>query len=167
NSGPELWGHPEVRARLMETMGEVYLNLGLLSQAEPLLKSALATSAASMDPASEQALKAREQWAELLFWQARYPEAVQFSRETLAIARKSFGSDHPAPTSEMEPIASSLLEHGSSKEAEEIQRELLATYRRLDPPDSPRIVTSLNRLANALSRQERFAEAAPLRNEAL
>jgi eukaryotic-like serine/threonine-protein kinase len=158
---------PEVRARLLGTMGEVYLNLGLLPRAEPLLKTALDIQANVLGPTSEEALESRHRWGELLYQQGQHQQAEAFERETLAMARQALGPDHPLTVSTIEGIASSLLDQGRFKDAEQLYRELLATDRRLEGPEGARTLATLNNLANALSRQGRFAEAAPLRAAAL
>jgi eukaryotic-like serine/threonine-protein kinase len=158
---------PEVRARLLGTMGEVYLNLGLLAQAEPLLRNALETQLHVLGPASQETLESRNRWAELLYRQAHYQQAEEFNRETLEMARRTLGPDHEVTITSLDQLASTLLDQGRFKDSEQIYRELLVTDRRLDGPDGARTLATLNNLANALSRQRRFAEAAPLRTAAL
>ena len=156
---------PELQARLMSTMGLVYKNLGLYSQAEPLLEKALETRSRVLGPSSEQTLKSQNDWAELQLLEGRYAEVEPPSRETLKMARDRLGPDHAVTLESESIVARDLLMLGRATEAEQHLRELLEKQRRLYGADDARAIRSTNNLANALSHQQRFDEAVVLRAE--
>ena len=77
---------PQDQAQLMEVMGDVYKNLGLYSQAESLLRPALATRTKLLGEKNEDTLKSMASMADLLQLESRTAEAEKLSRQTLDLA---------------------------------------------------------------------------------
>ena len=107
----QLKDQPVVQAALKETMGSVYVGLGMLPQAEPLLEAELFgyLKGAFTGALLEEALDLRRQHLPrehldtasslhsisiLRFAQGRYTECAAAAREALAIRRKLLGDNH-------------------------------------------------------------------------
>ncbi len=165
--GPELESQPEVQARLMQVMGQVYINLGLYDAAEPLLRDALAlverTSGAGSVPAAE----ALDSLGTLAVVRGAPGEGEPYHRKALAIREAIGPADGVAVTKSLTSLGSCLIEQARYAEAEPLLRRALDIRERVLPPDSADISASLNELAEVYNRQARYAEAEPLYLRAL
>lgn len=161
---------PETQAQMMFVMGEVYYNLGLLSQGRALAARAAELQNKLLGPEHPETLKSRSLLAEILLFQGHYAEAEKLQRETLAARSRVLGSDHPETIRSMSRLAKVLVFHGLTAEATALQREALAIARRtLGPRHSQTLVLS-NSLAQYLSfggTQEQYREGEKLQREAL
>ena len=161
----ELKDEPEVRARLMDTMGNVYKSLALYDQAEPLLREALETQKRLLGDHVDVA-RTNQHLAVLLWRKGEYDEAEKLLREGLVLQRRIQGEDHPSVASTMVNLASVLAEKGDAAEAEQLYRDALAIQRRADPKSS-NMPNMIENLAISLMERAAYAEAEPLFLEAL
>jgi len=162
-----LSGQPEVQARLMGTMGEVYWSLGLFKEAAPLLEKAVETRQRVLGPEHPDTLRSMYLVGKNLNDDGRYAEAEKLLREVLEAQRRVLGPEHPETVSSMIGIAGVIYEEGRYQEAEKLQRELLDMQRRAFAPDDRRALMAMNNLAVNLDTQGRYAEAEQLYREAL
>ena len=162
-----LSGQPEVQARLMGTMGEVYWSLGLFKEAAPLLEKAVETRQRVLGPEHPDTLRSMYLVGKNLNDDGRYAEAEKLLREVLEAQRRVLGPEHPETVSSMIGIAGVIYEEGRYQEAEKLQRELLDIQRRAFAPDDRRALMAMNNLAVNLDTQGRYAEAEQLYREAL
>jgi serine/threonine protein kinase/tetratricopeptide (TPR) repeat protein len=159
--GPELEGQPEVQARLMQVMGQVYINLGLYDAAEPLLRDALAIAERTGGPAGAGAAEALESLGTLAVVRGTPAEGEATHRRALAI-REAIGPADGLPVAKsLISLGSCLLEQARYGEAEPLLRRALA-IREEKVPDSADVATALNELAEVYNRQARYADAEPL-----
>ena len=91
----DLTSQPEIQARLMETMGTVYTNLGLYRQSEPLLQRAVETNRGALGSEHPNTLKAQHQLANLFWHQGLLEKAEPLYLEVEAGRRKMLGPEHP------------------------------------------------------------------------
>jgi tetratricopeptide (TPR) repeat protein len=73
---------PEQQARLMYTMGSVYLNLGLDSRAQSLFERALEIQQRVLGPKNLETLETATSLANALRFLGRYPESEKMERQT-------------------------------------------------------------------------------------
>jgi len=91
-----LGGQPLTRARMEDTLGQVYLRLGLLQRAERLLGAAAATRAQALGQDAPEYLESRRHLAELWTRQGRYAEAGATLHELLRAEEVARPPDHEA-----------------------------------------------------------------------
>src|SRR5262249_25084924 len=109
---------PELRAKMMAVMGQVYQNLGLYARAEALLRQGLDVRRRVLGPKHPDTLKSMSTVAEILFKEARYLEAETLARQVLKIQHRLRGPEHPDTLTSMGDLANVLLLEGRYPEAE-------------------------------------------------
>ena len=162
-----LAGEPEVQARLMETMGEVYSSLGLYHQAQPFLEKALATRRRLFGPDSRDTLRSIDQMARDLERQGHYPEAEALAREAIATRQRVLGPEARETLASIQELSAISLSEGKYGETEKLDRKMIEVSRRALGPEDPGTLKFMANLALAVSDQGREAEAEKLYRELL
>jgi non-specific serine/threonine protein kinase/serine/threonine-protein kinase len=158
---------PETRAELMSTMGEVYTNLGLYPQAEPLLEQALGIRRHVLGDEHPDTLTAMNTLAALYWHRGRFDEAEPLFLEALPTRKRVLGDDHPDTLASMNDLAGLYWQRGRYEEAEPLLLETVEARRRVLGNDHPDTLTSVNNLAVLYENLGRYAEAEPLYVRAL
>lgn len=158
----DLTNHPAVRARLMDTMGRVYQNLGLYRDARPLLDAALELR--EREGAGDEAAVAQSlgNLAWLLEQQGEYRAAEPHARRALEIHRRLNEEPHPLIAGSLNNLALLLYHEGRLDEAEPLMRESLAMWRALPDPEAAGLADAMSNLALLLHRRGELDEAEPL-----
>jgi non-specific serine/threonine protein kinase/serine/threonine-protein kinase len=162
-----LAGEPEVQARLMETMGEVYSSLGLYQQAQPFLEKALATRRRLLGGDSPETLRSIDQMARDLERQGHYPEAEALAREAIATRERKLGPEARETLASIQELSAISLSEGKYGETERLDRKMIEVSRRVLGPEDPGTLKFMANLALAVSDQGRGAEAEKLYRELL
>ena len=162
-----LAGEPEVQARLMETMGEVYSSLGLYHQAQPFLEKALATRRRLFGPDSRDTLRSIDQMARDLERQGHYPEAEALAREAIATRQRVLGPEARETLASIQELSAISLSEGKYGETEKLDRKMIEVSRRALGPEDPGTLKFMANLVLAVSDQGREAEAEKLYRELL
>ena len=152
-----------VRARLKRTLGDVYENLGLYHEAEPMHREAYENTVRFKGEDDEESLSARTDWATILWRLGRYAEAEPMLVDVLGRRRASLGMGHPDTLRAANAVASLWHTTGRFAQAEPLYREAFeASQRTLG--DSDRFTLGLaNNLANALDNIGKGDEGLELR----
>jgi serine/threonine protein kinase len=87
--------HPLTKARLMDTIGLVYRQLGLYQESEPLVKKALEIREKRLETDDLQIAQSLMNLALLFERQGKYPESLESAQRSLEIQKKKLGPDHP------------------------------------------------------------------------
>ncbi len=153
---------PQIQARMMGTMGQVYKSLGLYDHAEPLLQRALDTQLEVLGGDHPETLAAKTRQASLYLKQGRNNEAETLHRETLEAYERVLGNDHPDTLGSMHNLALVYFEQGRYDEAESLHQEALEGRRRLLGEDHPETLKSRNSLTTLYLQLGRYDEAEPL-----
>ncbi|MBZ5548454.1 MAG: serine/threonine-protein kinase [Acidobacteriia bacterium] len=162
-----LAGQPEVQARLMGTMGEVYWSLGLYRQAQPFLEKALDSRRRLLGPDHPDTLRSMDQMSRNLERQGHYPEAEKLAREALNTRRRLLRPDDPEILASMHSLAGVILDEGHFAEAEDLNRRVLDMSRRVLGPEHLDTLKSMDVLALTLADEGRYAEAETMYRQAL
>ena len=157
-----LAGEPEVQARLMETMGEVYSSLGLYKQAQPFLQKALATRRQLLGSDHPDTLRSVDRMARNLERQGRYPDAEALARESIATRQRRLGPEARDTLGSIHQLSAILLSEGHFIEAEQQDRKMLEVCSRVLGPEDPITLNFLANLALSLGDQGRAAESEQL-----
>jgi serine/threonine-protein kinase len=162
----ELVEQPAVRARLMDTIGRVYQNLGLYESAQPLIEEALTTRRA-LAPGGIDVAKSAGRLGWLLEKRGEYEAAEPLLREVLEITRRHYGDEHRRVAGATNDLALLLYHKGDFEQAEPLHRQALEMRRRLLDAKDPELADSLNNLSLLLDQQGEFESSRALNLEAL
>lgn len=158
---------PELQAQLMETMGRVYVNLGLFSQAQTMLEGAVAWGRRSGGTRNAPTLSAMSTLAYLLARRGKPTEAESLAREAIAGQSQVLGPKNEATLATMRYLAFALESQGKYQDAEKIQRQALEELRQTAGLETLDTLLAMNQLANILDDEGRLPEAEKLYREAL
>ncbi len=144
----ELAAEPEVRATLLEAIGEAYLGLGLPEEARPLLEQARDAARRSTGPASPLFATALSDLGQAHLDAADYPVAEKLLRQALALRRKAVGPVAAPTLGTVRQLAQDLLRQGRLGEAETLLRDTLkvARLREADPAGTADLLGELGDL---------------------
>jgi tetratricopeptide (TPR) repeat protein len=164
----QLTKHPKIQATLLDTLGTVYMGLGLYSQAKPLLESAVTKRQALVPAEPAELALSLSHTGDLLTLRAEYPAAVSAYRRAIALQ-----SSLPPDQRDDAALASSLYGLGNEQEeagqfadAERSLREALALQQRLFKGPNADTARTLQVLAWAV-RERDLSEATPLMQSAV
>lgn len=163
----DLKDQPEVQATLMDTLGRVYTNLGLLSSAEPLLRDSLSFRRAHLESNSPDLAKGLTSLANLLQLQGKYDEAEQLYYEALAIRRRRLGDPHVQVAESLNNLGDVLHDKGDYQAAEPLYVQALEMRQLLLDAEHPDVADSLNNLALLFHDRAELDRAEPLYRRAL
>ena len=160
----ELAAQPAIQATLMDTVGTVYMGLGLYAQARPLIDGAVAKrrTLQGLDPLDLSDSLSHQ--GDLMALQADYDAGEKAYREAIRIE-----SAKPNDRLNQEKLASSLYglgtllaKQGRNAEAEESLRETLERQKKLYGESHPAVARTLKDLARAIADRGDINAAMPL-----
>jgi len=163
-----LTDQPLVRARLHDTLGEVYESLGLYEVALQNKRESLEILREEKGADSPEVAEALLSLATVEYFRANYAASEQAARAALEINRSLHAADHVDVSRALRAVAVAMDAQGAGEPAESLYREALAMLRRLPGVDPAILEGQVRGLANALdpeSEDEQEAEA--LYNESL
>ena len=157
----QLGQQPLTQARLMTTIGEVYMNLGLYGKAGPILDKSLATRQRLLGDRSTEVRSSLVAVGVLRWREGAYDEAERVFKQALAIA-EGIDKDGMEVAEVLHDLGVLYDTQGKPAQAESSLRRALAIGESVVGPDDPAVARSLNTLANVLWSQARYSEAEPL-----
>jgi len=155
----DLRNEPEVEAEICNTLGEVYRELGLSSNAEEFHSDARSLLAKISGGKLADAALSLNDLALVLRDEGRLSEAESLHREALALRRKIYGNNHADVAVSLNNLALVLRSEDKLAEAERTHLAALAIQQKLFGKGSLPAATSLNNLALTLRDEGRLAEA--------
>jgi eukaryotic-like serine/threonine-protein kinase len=153
---------PELRAKMMYVMGDVYNRLGIYQRAQTLHQHALQIQQQILGPANRDTIESMISYAGDLYQEGRYAEAEDLERKTLDLERRTLGPENPDTLKSMSNLAITLGEEGRYAEAEKLDREALDGRSRVLGPEHRDTLASMSNLADLLNYEGHFAEAEKL-----
>ena len=163
----ELKEQPTLQADMMHVMGQVYLSLGLLSDARPLLEHALAMRRSEYEVPHADIAASLHQVAELDYLQGLFENGEGRFTEALAMRRHLFGVGHPDVAASMHGLGVLLSDAGRLDEADSLLKEAVALRRSFAGAPGRDLAQSVSALALVLHRKSSFEEAEDLFREAV
>jgi eukaryotic-like serine/threonine-protein kinase len=163
----ELKGQPDVQATLFDTIGRVYVNLGLYPEATRFHRQALQLRRHDAHASPVEIAASLDLVGRSLFYESQYAEAEALHREALAMRTGVVGETDPANAKTLDYLGLVVDSQGRYKEGEELHRRALALYRTAFGAEHPEVAVGLSNLANNLYDQGRYAESEALNREAL
>jgi tetratricopeptide (TPR) repeat protein len=122
---------PEAAAAVRRTIGRTYVSLGLLDDAEPLLREALKTRLKLYGPEHPDVVEIMSDLAALAHQRGNDVESVQGYRRVLALQRKSLGNENAKVADTLLELAIALKAKGDLDVSYNAARESLAIRERL------------------------------------
>ena len=163
----ELAGEPLLKARLMDTMGNVYQSLGLYEEARPLLEEALAIRRGAMGDVHPAVAVSMNNLANILEETADYEAARPLYEQALAIWVGTSDPDSLNVALALDNLANLFKSVGEYEEARPFYERSLAIREKTLGPDDLDVSRSLNNLANLLSVTGDYEGARPLYERAI
>lgn len=163
----ELDAQPEIRAELLDTVGEAYRQLGLFDRARDLFDRSLETTAslAATNPLLHaRALRSR---GRLHSEEGEYPAATAMLQRAHAAYRAIAGDEHAEVAATLDDLGMASFRASDLETAERHHRDALAMRRRLFGEEHPEVATSLDNLGTVIRHRGDYAAAEPLLSEAL
>ena len=152
---------PEVQAQMMNTMGDVYSNIGLLSQADSLIRRALDIRMRLLGPANRDTIASMRNLADVLIDETKYPEAERLARDATENSRKSFGASDSDSIRSALKLGLVLNNQGGFAECETVYRQVVVDIAAMkDSPEKEDLARQAQtNLAINLAYQGKFADA--------
>lgn len=167
----ELVTQPAVQARLLDTIGTVYMGLGLYSEARPLLDDALQTRRRL--PTGDGSLGlagSLDHLGDLQALQAQYQEGERSYREAIAALRGAPPGDRRAAAQvahSLFGLGTLLAQQGRYDAAEDALRDALGRQQKLYGATHADIARTLQSLAKTIDQNGNLKRAVPLMQAAL
>lgn len=164
----QLAQQPQIQATLLDTLGTVYMGLGLYGQAKPLLESAVAKRQALFPAEPGDLGLSLSRVGDLLTFRAEYPEAEAEYRRAIALQRSlpPEQRDEAALGRSLYGLGNELAKSGHSADAEGSLREALKLQQRLFKGANVDTARTLQVLAWSISERD-VNEAIPLMQSAV
>ena len=157
---------PALQAQMMVSMGRVYINLGLFTQAQALFEKSITIRRRLFGLRNRATLESMDMLGWVLTEQGKYHDATKIEEQILPLRREILGPEDPDTLSSALNLASDLYGEGRLTESVQLDRETIAIRRRLKPEDKDTLIEMSN-LAITLSDLGRYREAEDIYNETL
>ncbi|MDJ0674408.1 MAG: CHAT domain-containing protein [Calothrix sp. MO_167.B42] len=150
-------------------LANLYSKHRMYSEAEPLLKEALAIYQGWLGDQHPSVAQSLNDLANLYSNQGRYGDAEPLYTRALAMKKRLLGDQHPSVAQSLNDLANLYSNQGSYGDAEPLYKQALAMRKWLLGDKHPSVAQSLNDLANLYSSQGKFSDsdAEPLLKQAL
>ncbi len=142
----ELTDQPLVRARLLDTLGGTYTELGLFDEARPLLEEALARRERLRGGDHLEVASTLVRLGALAHLSGK-GEAEPLFRRALGIREARLGPEHPDVADVLNKLGTALAAKGRLDEAEATLQRALALEEQLWGKDDPRVAKVLHNLS--------------------
>lgn len=162
----ELGKQPAVQGRLLSTMGDVYIALGLYEPAGALLEQALSRQQSLPSPDPGELATTLDRLGNLTHDLRDMKRSEEYTRRALELRRRTFGEESPEVADSIVNLAIAVRGNGRPAEADALYREGVALHRRLFGNEDARLAWALYSQAWGLHQQGRVDEAEPLYVEA-
>lgn len=162
-----LKGDPELRAQMMDTMGQVYNSLGLYSHGTELLKQTVAVRREVLGPTNVQTLSAIQELGLALLQEGHYEDARKTEEQAVSIGSRVLRPDDRSVLESRRILAECISFLGHPEQAEQPLREVLAAQIKLLGPESIDVLNTRYNLGEALAQQVKLDEAEKFERETL
>ena len=158
---------PLVRANLLQTLGQTFLEIGLVTEPTEILHTALQLRREHQGNDHPDTLTMVNSMGTLLEAQGKLDEAMPYYKEALEGRRRVQGNDHPDTLISINSMGSLLQADGKLDEAIPYYKEALEGSRREMGNDHPNTLAYINNMGSLLEDQGKQDEAMPYYKEAL
>jgi len=145
----ELANQPKIRARLLNVIGDVYLQYDLDEQARPLLERALQQNTELFGRNSKEAADSLVALAALARDGDDLPKALELFKEVLRIREQVLGPHHVSVADTLSSLSATYARLGDAPSALRTSERALDIYKHSLDPDDERILSATNIFAAA------------------
>ncbi|MFH1679439.1 MAG: serine/threonine-protein kinase [Candidatus Eisenbacteria bacterium] len=163
----ELSGQPLVLARLVETIGIVYMNLGLYDESESLHQKTLGIREERLGPDHPDVAASLNHLANTLHMRGEYDGALVLHERALAVRESALAPDDPDLAVSLHNLADLLEDRGDYERARALFERALEIKEKSLGPDHPATAAALHDLALLLSETGDLERARALLERAL
>ncbi|WP_426408673.1 tetratricopeptide repeat protein [Bradyrhizobium ganzhouense] len=153
--------------KMLNDLGNLYLDAGRLTDAEATMRRALAITRARSGDAHPNVAATMGNLATVLEHEARYGEAEKLYQQTLQAYERIYGPNHPTTAIGLNNLANVYSAQGKNEAAAGLQERVLAIEEKAFGPDSPDVGRALNNLANSYASLGRNDQALGLYRRSL
>ena len=160
---------PAIQATLMDTVGTVYMGLGLYKEARPLLDRAVDERRQLPGISPGVLSDSLSHLGELAYWQADFPASEKSYREAITYesAQPATAQNRAALAKSLHGLGEVLQSDGRYADAEQSLRRALVMQRQVLGPAHADIARTLQDLALVVNDRGHLKEAIPMMREAL
>jgi serine/threonine protein kinase/tetratricopeptide (TPR) repeat protein len=162
-----LQDQPLVRAKVIDAIGRVYMNLGLYDEAAPLLEESYAVQRETTPEDNRYLAHALNTLAALNLYRGAYAESEQQFRESLEMRRRLFPRNSPEVAESLNNLGTFLLRKGDLVSAKDLFTEALDIQRELTGGRDEKSASIMNNVAFCEQTLGNHEEAERLNREAL
>jgi serine/threonine-protein kinase len=163
----DLKEQPEVQASMLNTIGRVYIKLGLYDEAIPVLEKSLELRKQAYGDKNLEVASTMKTLASALQNAGQYDTAKKLITKALAIQRSVLGNRHAEVAGSLTILGDTLYEIGKYDEAEAAYREALKINSKVLGEETLDVAISLGNVADVLLIQGKTKEAEELHQKAL
>jgi eukaryotic-like serine/threonine-protein kinase len=163
----ELNDVPETQANLQETIGRVYLSLGLTAEARPQLEKALAMRDKLFTGDHTSKASSLASLGKLELASGRMNTAQKHYEDALGMYERLHGKHNVAVASSLEELGQVLKEKGDFKAAELRLQESLQLFTQIEGGKSARVSSVMNEIGQLMERRGEHAGAEDMFRRAL
>jgi serine/threonine-protein kinase len=145
----ELAGQPEIKARLLNVIGDVYLQYDLNDKARPLIERALLLNTQLFGADSKEAADSQQAMARLARNRGDLQKAKNLYEKVLQIRERTLGPRHVATGDTSADLASTFYRLGDSRAAISAAERAIDIYTHSVGPENERTLNATNTLALA------------------
>lgn len=153
--------------KMLNDLGNLYLDAGRLPDAEAAMRRSLAITRARNGDAHPNVAGAMGNLATVLEHEGRYAEAEKLYQQTLQAYERVYGPNHPTTAIGLNNLANVYSAQGKNEAAAGLQERVLAIYEKAFGAESPDVGRGLNNLANSYASLGRNDQALGLYRRSL
>jgi serine/threonine-protein kinase len=142
----ELSDQPRIQARLLDTVGKVYMELGLYEQAQPLQERALKIRQATLGGEDPEVAESLAGLGILVGRRGDVERSAALLRQALGIQEKVLGPAHPRVAITLKALGVGARYRSDWAEADRLYRKALAILEKALGPEAPEVASTLNNL---------------------
>ncbi len=163
----DLADQPAIQTSLMNTMGNVFIGLGLYNDAQQLLEKSLARRRTLLTSKPQDMNESLYNLANVKTLNADYEIAEELYVEAIATLEEAGEGGSLAAVDNLAGLAELYIQMGQYEQSAPILREVLERRRRMLGPEDPAVAEAIEELGMSLFYQGKYEEAEPLVQEAL
>jgi tetratricopeptide (TPR) repeat protein len=162
-----LSAQPRTKLRLLNTLGEIYQNLGLFDAAHRCHEDALALAKSRLNSDALLLADTLSDLGTTLAHEGRFPEALANQRQALALRRRALPQNNLDVARSLLGIGATFAAQHSYREAEPVLRDAVRRLRAVAPPVPEVLADALNTLGGMLADDRQLDEAERVTRECL
>ncbi len=163
----ELNDQPEIQARLLHTLGNVYAGLGAYSEAERLLQKSLCIRRETFPAEHLDVTADLHSLGQLYTKTGEYTRAEPLLQDALSMRRRLLGAADPRIAASLDGLGTLYTHMGDYDRAQTYYQQALDMYGSVLGPDHVYVAMSLANQASVLHSMGQYAAAEPVYRKAL